>query len=124
MDARIEALRVELGELQGRAADTLAEVIEGRLRALEARYPRHKFGFFDAMGSTFFPVSPPFLGEKRLDPYYWHELRNSPEWIRKISQELRAELESIVELCATVEGEFRVNVGVIPSPSEEVKKKT
>ena len=112
---RFDALEKELDALRDRAVDIATEIVTGKLRDLESRYPRHKFGLVDGMGTTFFTVSPPFLGEEHMSHLSFFNA-HIPEAGEIIVNDLFEQLNDILSVVEHLDQIFGVTLGDIKSP--------
>lgn len=108
---RLEKIVTELDELRDKAHAAGEEIILEKLAALELRYHRHTFQLIDGMGTTFFVIDPPFLGEKHLNEYFPNAL--IPKAYGHIVDELYETLNEILSVVDRISEEFRMDMGDI-----------
>lgn len=62
-----DAMEKKLDAVVDHSRPQWTRAIQAQLRAWEARYPRHKFKTFDAMGMMSVEVNPPIYGESCVE---------------------------------------------------------
>lgn len=111
----LEDLARGLDALQTRAQDVIAAHIRVRLDDLQARYPRHRFKFYQAMGREFVEVLPAFRGEDLICLYDLPRTADMPARRAAIVERFNATLEEINELVTLAEDTFKVQIGDVES---------
>ncbi len=110
--AYFDVMERELEKIQDRAAVLAERLIKQKLESLHAKYPRHKFGFFDGQGTTFFTIDPPFLGEDTLNEIYFPWGLVSTDYT-DIVNNMFDQLAEIEQIAQWLEEKFGMNVGKV-----------
>lgn len=112
--ANVDDVNAQLDELTTRAVEVYTARVQSLLDALEARYPRHRFALFDAMGATFISVDPPFMRQSNLCTDYF-PTESVPPCCKKIVDDLFVNLNEIIGVCEMLDEKFNHNFGHIKS---------
>lgn len=102
------------------AASEAKGMIAGELAALQSRFKRHRFGFFQGMGSHFVTIAPAFQGEENLNPDFWGTDRFRGAQRFQPATDLVSAVLRICALADKLETEFHAQIGdVMPGDVPE-----